>query len=106
MDLAGTTSLTKLGINIGAGEARVDLTGDRQTDLEANIKGGLGNATLRLPRGVGVRVDVDRGLGKVNASGLKKDGEAYVSDAYGESDVTLRIDVEAGLGNIYLELGE
>jgi hypothetical protein len=106
VDLAGASSLTKLDIDIGAGEVTVDLTGDWHKDLEAHIKGGLGKATLRLPRGVGVRVDVEGGLGKVNASGLKKDGEAYVNDAYGESEVTLRIDVVAGLGAIDLELEE
>ena len=106
MDLAGASSLARLNIDIGAGEVAVDLNGDWQVDLDAEIKGGAGKATLRLPRGVGVRVDVQGGLGKVNASGLKKDGDAYVNDAYGESEVTLRIDVKAGVGEIDLELGE
>jgi len=106
VDLAGASSLARLNIDIGAGEVTVDLDGDWQVDLDAEVKGGAGKATLRLPRGVGVRVDVQGGLGKVNASGLKKDGDAYVNDAYGESEVTLRIDVQAGLGAIDLELGE
>ena len=106
VDLAGASSLTKLGIDIGAGNVTLDLSGDWQADLDANIRGGAGKATLRLPRDVGVRVDVQGGLGKVNAGGLKKDGDAYVNDAYGESEVTLRIDVTAGLGAIDLELGE
>jgi hypothetical protein len=106
VDLAGAVSLTRLNVGIGAGQVTVDLTGDQQVDLDAEIKGGAGQATLRLPRDVGVRVDVETGLGKVNASGLKKDGDAYVNDAYGKSDVTLRIDVKAGLGAIDLELGE
>jgi hypothetical protein len=106
VDLAGASSLARLNIGIGAGEVAVDLSGDWQVDLDAEIKGGVGKATLRLPRGVGVRVDVEGGLGKVNASGLKKDGDAYVNDAYGESEVTLRIDVQAGVGEIDLELGE
>jgi hypothetical protein len=88
------------------GQRHGGLSGDWQVDLDADIKGGAGRAALRLPRDVGVRVDVEGGLGKVNASGLKKDGDAYVNDAYGKSDVTLRIDVRAGLGAIDLELGE
>jgi hypothetical protein len=106
VDLAGALSLTRLDIDIGAGRVTVDLTGDRQVDLDAKIKGGAGRATVRLPRDVGVRVDVEGGLGKVNAGGLKKDGDAYVNDAYGNSEVTLRVEVEAGLGAIDLELGE
>jgi hypothetical protein len=106
VDLAGAPSLTRLDIDIGAGEVTVDLTGDQQVDLDAEIKGGAGSATVRLPREVGVRIDVEGGLGKINASGLKKDGDAYVNDAYGKSEVTLRIDVKAGIGTIDLELGE
>ena len=106
VDLAGAPSLTRLNIDIGAGEVTVDLSGDWQVDLDAEIKGGAGRATVRLPRDVGVRVEVEGGLAKINASGLKKDGDAYVNDAYGKSEVTLHIDVKAGLGAINLELGE
>lgn len=106
MDLAGASSLTRLDIGIGAGNVTVDLSGDWQVDLDAEIKGGVGRATLRLPREVGVRVDVEGGLGKVNASGLQEEGDAYVNDAYGKSEVTLRIDIKAGIGTVDLELGE
>jgi hypothetical protein len=61
---------------------------------------------VRLPRNVGVRVRIQGGLGKVNAAGLTRDGGDFVNDAYGETDATLRVDVETGLGNIDLELGE
>jgi hypothetical protein len=106
VDLTGAPSLTQLDADIGAGEVTVDLTGDWQNDLDANIEGGVGEITLRLPRGVGVRVDVELGIGKVSASGLSKDGDAYVNDAFGESDVTLRVDIQGGVGEINLELGE
>jgi hypothetical protein len=106
VDLAGASSLTRLDIDVGAGNVVVDLTGDRKVDLDADINGGAGRAALRLPPDVGVRVDVEGGLSKVNASGLQKEGDAYVNDAYGKSEVTLRIDVKAGLGAIDLELGE
>jgi hypothetical protein len=44
---------------MGAGEVTVDLTGDWQNDLDVNIEGGVGEITLRLPRGVGVRVEAE-----------------------------------------------
>jgi hypothetical protein len=105
-DLSGASSLTRLGVKMGVGGLDLDLTGDWQQDLDAKIEGGVGEATLRLPRTAGVRVEVQGGLGTVNASGLTKDGSTYVNDAYGQSDVTLRIEVEAGVGTIHLELGE
>ena len=44
------------------------------------------------------------GLGKINAEGLERVGDAYVNAAYGESDVTLNVDVQAGVGEINLEI--
>jgi hypothetical protein len=38
-------------------------------------------------------------------SGLRKKSGDYVNDAYGDSDVTLRIKVEAGIGAIELRVG-
>jgi hypothetical protein len=35
-----------------------------------------------------------------------KDGGDYVNDAYGKSDVTLSIDINAGIGEIRLEMEE
>jgi hypothetical protein len=52
---------------------------------------------------VGVIVIVDSGIGEIKTSGLTKAGDTYINDAYGESDVTLEIDVDAGIGQINLE---
>ncbi len=105
LQLAGL-SLTGLDVNMGAAEATIDLTGDWARDLDVTVKAGVGRATLRLPRRVGVRVTVETGIGAVDAPGLSKEGNVYTNDAYGESAVTLRIDIKAGVGKINLELGE
>ena len=84
----------------------MDLTGERQVDLEADIKSGVGRVEVRLPREVGVRVDVKGGLARANVSGLQKESGVYVNDAYGSSDVTVRIDIRAGVGLIELRVVE
>jgi hypothetical protein len=53
---------------------------------------------------MGVRVDAGTRLGRVNAEGLRKEGKAYVNDAYGDSDAELRVDVTGGVGQINLEV--
>jgi hypothetical protein len=98
-------ALSRLELNMGAGETTVDLTGDWKKDLSAQIHGGVGRATIRLPRDVGVHVIARGGLGAINASAFQKQGDAYVNDMYGKSPVTLRIEVEGGVGEINLELG-
>ena len=104
LDLSSSQSLNRLDFNMGAGEVTVNLTGDWQNDLDARIEGGLGEITVKLPSNVGVRVDVQTGIGSVDASGLSRDGDTYTNDAYGVSDVTLQIDVEGGVGQINLEV--
>jgi hypothetical protein len=104
LDLSGSQSLNRLDFDMGAGKLTLDLTGDWQDDLDATIRGGLGELTLRLPRDVGVRIDVDTGIGAVDASGLTKDGDTYTNDAFGESDVTLNIEIDAGVGKINLDV--
>ena len=51
-----------------------------------------------------MRVQASGGIGQIQAGSLKKDGEAYVNDA--KTDVTLRVTVEAGIGQIRLETTE
>jgi hypothetical protein len=102
LDLDSLT-LTGLDLQMGAGRTTVDLTGDYAQDLEASIQGGVGEATVMLPSEVGVRAKAEGGLGKINAEELKKEGNAYVNDAYGDTDVTLEIDVEGGVGEINLK---
>src|SRR5215213_4990702 len=99
-------SLTLMGLDLqmGAGKTTVDLTGDYDRDFDASIEGGVGEATVLVPSEVGVRVRAEGGLGKINAEGFQREGEAYVNDAYGDSDVTLDVNVRGGVGRINLEV--
>jgi hypothetical protein len=99
-------SLTLKGVDLkmGAGKSTVDLTGDYAKGFDASIEGGVGEATVLVPSEVGVRVKAEGGLGKINAEGFQREGEAYVNDAYGDSDVTLDVDVRGGVGQINLEV--
>jgi hypothetical protein len=106
VDLSGSASLTRLDIASGAGALTVDLTGTWQNDLEATIGGGVGERILILPRDTGVRVKVEVGVGEVDAAGLTKEGEYYTNDAYGQSEVTLYLEVAGGVGGTELRVGE
>lgn len=106
LDLSNTAFLSRLDVDLGAGDTTIDLTGDLQSDLDATVRGGVGKLTLQLPRDVGVRVDIDSALTNINTRDMTRDGNAYVNDAYGESSTTLRIDIDAGIGEINLEVGD
>lgn len=102
----GGLNLTSFDINMGAGDVMIDLTGDWKNDLDADIAAGVGKLTLRLPSDVGTRLEVDVGVGTINAPDLTREGNVYTNDAYGKSDVTLSINIEGGVGEINLELSE
>ena len=89
---------------MGEGKTTVDLSGDYAKGFDATIEGGVGQATVLLPSEIGVKAKAVGGLGGINAKGLKKVGGSYVNDAYGESDVTLDVDVRGGVGQINLEV--
>jgi hypothetical protein len=103
--LTGRPTARRITIETGAGDVTVDMTGRWSSDLEADIVGGVGRLRLRLPDDVGVRVKAGKGLGKITASdGFLQDGDHFVNDAYGESEVILDIDCGTGIGSIILEL--
>ena len=103
LQLAGL-ALTRLDIAQGAGESTVDLSGDWARDLEITIDAGAADITVGLPRDIGARVEVEAGVGTIEAPGLTKDGNVYTNAAYGVSEVTLQVKLGAGIGRINLEV--
>ena len=102
----GDLNLRNLELHVGVGGAEIDLSGDWESDLEATSEGGVGGVKLRLPRDVGVRVQVDKGQGAVEAEGFSQEGDVYTNDAYGRTDVTLDIRLELGVGGAELVLAD
>jgi hypothetical protein len=106
LDVGGSPTLERLDVSAGAGEVEVDLRGRWDHDLDANIRGGVGRITVKLPSDVGVKVDASKGIGHISADGFMKDGGDYVNEAYGKSDVNISLDIRAGVGEIILDLDD
>lgn len=98
----GDNDLRELDIEMGAGELTLDLTGNWERDLSAEITAGVGHLVVYLPSDIGVVIDIEMGVASLETSGLSKDGSRYTNDAYGESDVTLLLDIQGGIGQIEL----
>jgi hypothetical protein len=94
--------VTRLDMTMGAGQADVDLTGDRKNDLTANLEGGVGQVTIRLPRKVGVVVRASGGIGSISAHGFRHEDDEYTNEAYGKSPAMIHLKVEGGVGQINL----
>jgi hypothetical protein len=102
LKLAGL-SLSRLQVEGGVGALVLDLSGEWGHSLEAMVRTGIGDTTLRLPQNAGVRLQSMVGFGSTHPAGLAWDGEAYTNAAYGKSPVTLEITVEGGMGKINFE---
>lgn len=105
LDLADL-ALTHLAVELGAGTSTLDLNGDWAHDVDVTVDSGAANLSVRLPKDVGVRVEVNAGPTLVDALGLTKNGNVYTNAAYGVSDVTLNVKMDAGIGVINLAVAE
>lgn len=99
LDLAGLT-LSAVRLEMGVGKCEMNLVGEWDRDLEVEIKGGVGELSVRVPNHVGVIADAQGGIGRVNVEGLQREDGKYVNEAYGDSAVTLRLEIKGGIGQI------
>lgn len=98
----GSLALQHVKVNMGAGQVDLDLRGKPLRDYSVRVSGGVGQATVWLPRNVGIRAEVHGMLGSIDVVGLQKDGDHYENDLYHHSDVNVRVTVEGAIGQIRL----
>lgn len=98
----GDLTLRRVNVEMGVGELKMDLRGAPKSDYEVSVRGGVGEATIYLPAGVGIDADVKGGIGGISAPGLEKREGRYVNDAYGHAKTTIRLDIRGGIGAINL----
>lgn len=95
----GNANLDELTFDGGLGTYLFDFGGEWQRSANVRILAGASQVTLRLPPRVGVRVcpgDLHR-----NDMGTLEEREGcFVNARYGESDITLDIDLDLGLGKL------
>ena len=99
-------ALTEAGGDVAEAEKLLRKAGVAAAAKRADRATGEGQVASYIHTGgkIGVLVEVNEGIGKVNTTNLTKDGDTYTNDAYGESDVTLQISIEAGVGKINLDV--
>lgn len=96
----GTLALRNLEVHMGAGQVRLDLSGEPAHDYDVKIEGGVGQADIRLPKGVGIYAEAHGGIGSVTVTGLQKKGDHWENDLYNKSKVTVKLEVNGGIGEI------
>ncbi len=96
----GSLNLRSVAFNLGAGEVDVDLRGHPKRSYDVQINGGVGQATIHLPRSVGISATAIGGIGEVNVRGLEKHGDRWFNPGHENDPLTIRLDVKGGVGQI------
>jgi hypothetical protein len=102
----GDLMLTDLSVDHGVGDLNVDLDGTHVGELRATIDGGVGSISLVVPSSIGVRVDAETGIGSFRTHGFSKQSGALVNDAYGKTDETIRVSIDAGIGEVTVDTSD
>lgn len=87
----------------GVGKTVLDLTGAWPADAHLDIRMAVGALTLRLPRGTGIRLTMDRFLSSFPTRGWTRDGAGYVSSGYARATHRIDIALTSALGGVDVE---
>lgn len=99
----GNANAERLDFDGGVGEIVLDFSGDWRGDMSADIDMGVGSLTLRLPRGLGVRIIKDTFLMSFEPHGLVKRAGAYYSENWERAEHKLTINIDAAFGSIDID---
>ena len=96
----GNLNASRIEVSAGVGALMIDLTGDWRQDADVSVHVGLGSLELRLPQGVGVKLERKTLFTSVDTDGLVKRGDAYYSTDWDQAERRLTIEIEAAFGNV------
>jgi hypothetical protein len=98
----GNLQVRRLDVAAGVGDLVLDFSGQLLPQTELHLSLGLGNLELRIPDGVGVRVNHDSFLASLDLPGLNENGGAWYSPNWYEAERRIDIDLDAAFGEVSL----
>jgi len=111
--IAGAADLTVLGLGNsrcdrldfegGIGKVTLDFGGTWTSSAQVAVTMAIGELILRLPRGVGVRLTLDKFLASFDPAGLVRRGTSYESAGYAAAERRLDIAVTTAVGEVGVE---
>ncbi|WP_442594725.1 toast rack family protein [Neobacillus sp. D3-1R] len=97
--------LSNLDVSSGVGNVTVDLSGNWKKSFDVDLKMGVGQSTIILPKDVGVKIKSSKGIGHADFEGfISKGNGVYVNDAYEDADVIIDVETDLGIGEAIFKL--
>lgn len=99
----GNANTAELRARGGVGSLTLDFGGRLAQDMSVDVGMALGKLTLRVPRDVAVRLDVERFLAGVDIEGMEKRGGSWYSTNWDSAPRKVRIHANTTFGSIELD---
>jgi hypothetical protein len=96
----GRLNAREINVEAGVGDVRLELGGLTRSRTRVQAKMGLGSLEIRVPDTAGVRMTRSTFLSSVNAPGLERTGNAYVSPNWDRAEIQVEIHVESAFGSV------
>lgn len=96
----GNLNAERIEFDAGVGSVVLGLDGVWQRDAHLDIDLGLGSLELRVPEGLGLRLNNDSFLTALDSEGLVKRGDTFESLNWRDAERRVTIDLDAAFGSV------
>ena len=103
VDRFANSGCSRLRLNGGVGLVSLDLGGQAEGNLAAEVTMTMGRLTLRLPKGAGVRLTLDRFFASFSPAGFSRQGEQFVTPDYSTARRKIDLRVASSVGAVKVE---
>jgi len=99
----GNSRCDRIVVEGGVGSVTLDFGGAWSSSTAVSARMAVGQLTLRLPRGLGVRVRMDKFLSSFDPAGMVRQGSTFTTPGYDRAGRKLDLDVTAAVGGVRVE---
>ena len=99
----GNTGADRVRVECGVGNVDLDFSGAWPRDMSVGLNVAVGGATLRIPREIGVRIQLDKVLASFSQEGFERRGDSYYNAAWATASRKLTIVASTVLGSLKVE---
>lgn len=96
----GNLNARRIDVSAGVGDVTLELTGEWRRDAIVSIEMGLGSLQLRVPRGVGLRLEKSTFLTSLDAPDLVRRNGVWYTPDWETAERRITVEVEAAFGSI------